>query len=286
MLGGEMMIEKIKYILGDTPQSVKALHGGNIGEVYQVNMPDGACYAVKVARENGTLDIEGRMLIYLAENSRLPVPQVYHHEPSILVMSFIEGTSALTVRAQQHAAELLADLHSIRAETFGLPFDTLIGGLHQPNPQTTSWIDFFREHRLLYMGQEAVKAAKLPGYIMKRLEQLAKRLNEFITEPEHPSLIHGDMWTTNILAADGRITGFIDPAVYYAHPEIELAFSTLFGTFDEVFFQRYAEIRPLAPGFFPTRRDVYNLYPLLVHVRLFGSGYVQPVDHILTRLGF
>src|SRR5690606_31505376 len=101
-----------------------------------------------------------------------------------------------------------------------------------------------------------------------------------------PALIHGDLWTTNILAQDGRITGFLDPAIYYAHPEIELAFSTLFNTFDAPFFERYRQLRPLEPGFFETRRDIYNLYPLLVHVRLFGGGYVGALERFLRRFGY
>ena len=100
------------------------------------------------------------------------------------------------------------------------------------------------------------------------------------------SLIHGDVWTTNVLARNGRVTGFIDPAIYYAHAEIELAFTTLFGTFDEDFLRRYEELRPIAPGFMEVRRDIYNLYPLLVHVRLFGGGYVASVESILHRFGF
>ncbi len=83
-----------------------------------------------------------------------------------------------------------------------------------------------------------------------------------------------------------RIAGFVDPAIYFGHPEIELAFSTLFGTFGEPFFRRYAELRPLRPGFLEHRRDLYNLYPLLVHVRLFGGSYVNSVDGTLKRLGF
>ena len=92
------------------------------------------------------------------------------------------------------------------------------------------------------------------------------------------------MWGGNVLTREGRIAGFIDPAIYYADPEIELAFATLFGTFGDTFFARYREHRPLAPGFFDVRRDLYNLYPLLVHVRLFGGGYVGGVVRTVRRL--
>ena len=88
-----------------------------------------------------------------------------------------------------------------------------------------------------------------------------------------------------MLAERDHITGFLDPAIYYGHPEIELAFITLFNTFGEAFFHRYHALRPIAPGFFEQRRDLYNLYPLLVHVRLFGGGYVPPIERTLAGLG-
>ena len=112
---------------------------------------------------------------------------------------------------------------------------------------------------------------------------MAAKLDVLLEEPAHPSLLHGDVWTTNVLAEENRITGFIDPAVYFGHPEIELAFISLFSTFGPAFFNRYNELRPISPDFFETRKDIYNLYPLLVHVRLFGGGYVADVESILAQ---
>lgn len=279
--------DRLETIIGQRPQQIHPLHGGMIGEVYRVSLPDGERLVAKVSRDSqATLDIEGFMLRYLAQHSDLPVPQVLHSEPDLLLMTFIEGSSSLGADVQAHAAELLAALHSVDGPDFGLEQDTLIGSLHQPNPWTPRWVDFFREQRLLYMGREAVREGSLSPRMLARLEAFAERLPDFIDEPAYPALIHGDMWTTNILAANGRITGFVDPAIYYGHPEIELAFSTLFGTFGAPFFERYRALAPLEPGFFETRRDIYNLYPLLVHVRLFGGGYVQSVESILSRLGF
>jgi fructosamine-3-kinase len=255
--------------------------------VYRVWLPDKSSIVAKVADGSGLkLDIEGYMLGYLREHSRLPVPAVLHSSETLLLMEFMEGSSDLDEASQRHAAEFLADLHSIRGDYFGLERDTLIGSLPQPNPQTDSWITFFREHRLLYMGREAEGAGRLPQPMLERLMRFSEHLHRWLLEPEYPSLIHGDMWTTNILASGGRITAFLDPAVYYGHPEIELAFSTLFNTFGSAFFQRYEAIRPLPPGFFEIRREIYNLYPLLVHVRLFGSSYVVSVDRTLRKFGF
>ena len=186
---------------------------------------------------------------------------------------------------ERDAAEVVAALHDVSGPAFGHPRDTLIGPLHQPNGEAESWRAFFRDRRLLYMAEVAHDAGRLPARTRARLETLAGRLDQWIDEPDRPSLIHGDLWGGNVLARDGRIAAFIDPAIYHADPEIELAFSTLFSTFGEPFFARYREIRGMREGFFEVRRDLYNLYPLLVHVCLFGGGYVGGVECILTRLG-
>lgn len=266
---------------------IAPLSGGCIGQVYKVRLQDGERVVVKA--DDGTapkLDIEGRMLQYLAQHSDLPVPEVYVSQPHLLIMAYLPGDSTFSAHAQAHAAELLAACHNITAPVYGLEWDTLIGGLQQPNTPMASWLDFFREQRLLYMAGEGVRLGRLPTSVLSRLESFCGQLDRWLPEPERPSLIHGDVWTTNVLARDHQITGFIDPAIYYADPEIELAFTTLFGTFSEPFFRRYEEIRPLSPGFFDTRRDIYNLYPLLVHVCLFGGSYVGSVDRTLRRFGF
>ena len=280
-------IEEIELAIGHTVVDFSPLSGGCIGQVYQVNLKDGSRLVAKVdARENPQLDIEGYMLRYLAEQSELPVPDVWLSTPHLLLMSFVPGSSHFSDRTQLHAAELLAELHQIDGPAFGLERNTLIGGLHQPNPWTDSWVTFFREQRLLSMGRECVLAGRLSNEFFIRIEKFSNRLEQWLLEPEYPSLIHGDVWTTNVLAVGDKITGFIDPAVYFASPEIELAFTTLFGTFGDAFFARYQEINPIQPGFFEVRRDIYNLYSLLVHVRLFGGSYLQSVDGTLRRFGF
>ena len=280
MLGD--IAESIGRLAGSPVAGVAPLAGGCIGAVYRVTLEDGRALAAKVA---GGLAVEGFMLRYLAENSRLPVPRVVHAGNDLLVMDFIETEGGIDRRAQVHAAELLADLHGITAEAFGFERATVIGGLEQPNPWTPGWLDFFRDQRLLFMGRQALDAGRLPGRLMKRLEAMAGRLDRWLEEPAAPSLLHGDMWTGNVLCREGRIAGFVDPAVYYGDAEIELAFATLFGTFGTPFFERYTELRPLRPGFFEERRDLYNLYPLLVHARLFGGSYVGSVERTVARFG-
>jgi len=281
------MRNAIEQALDGHIKDISPLSGGCIGQVYRVTLDDGRVVVAKFDDSpQSQLAIEGFMLGYLGEHSDLPVPEVLYVADGLLMMSFLPGDSQFGTVAQTHAAKLLAALHTISADTFGLEQNTLIGGLHQPNPQMTSWLDFFREARLLHMGREGVRSNRLPQDVFARLAKFAEHVDKWLMEPERPSLIHGDVWTTNVLAQDDYITGFVDPAIYYAHPEIELAFTTLFGTFGQAFFDRYHELRPILPGFFEERRDIYNLYPLLVHVRLFGGSYVSSVDRTLRQFGY
>jgi fructosamine-3-kinase len=269
-------------LLGVSPQRIEPLSGG-LGAVYRVMLPDGKYVVAKTGK---ALETEAYMLRYLTEHSELPVPHPIHSTDSLLVMEYIEGSGAITPQVERHAAELLAALHNITAPTFGLERDTLIGILPQPNSPTDQWLPFFREHRLLHMAHEAANSGQLPKTMVARIEKLASQLECWLFEPDSPSLLHGDIWSGNVLTRDGHITGLIDPAIYYGHSEIELAFITLFNTFGEDFFQHYHKLRPIAEGFFEERRDLYNLYPLLVHVRIFGGGYVHSVDRTLRRYGF
>ena len=274
--------DAIEAAMGQRPSQVSALSGGSVGKVYKVELKDGARLVAKVS-ETGGLAVEGFMLGYLKMHSELPVPEVLHAADKLLLLEFVETSGGLTAGAETHAAELLAALHGISAENFGFEGPTVIGTLPQPNPWTPRWRDFFRDQRLLYMGRLALDRGNLIRATFARLEKLCGRIGDYIDEPDQPALIHGDCWGGNVLTHESRIAAFVDPAIYYAHPEIELAFSTLFSTFGRHFFDRYQELRPIAPGFFEVRRDIYNLYPLLVHSALFGGQYPDQVHRILAR---
>lgn len=275
---------RIEAATGKTVARVSPLGGGCIGDVFKIDLAGGDKLVAKITDAGGKLALEGFMLEVL-KKAGLPVPDVIRADDDLLLMSWTDGGDAIDADAQVHAADLLAALHGHSQADFGFERATLIGGLDQPNPRTASWREFFRDHRLLYMTGEADRVGNLPARAMARIETLAARLDRWIEEPSAPSLIHGDMWGGNVLAKNGRIAGFVDPAIYYADAEIELAFSTLFSTFGDSFFRRYAEHRPIRPGFFEERRDLLNLYPLLVHARLFGGSYVQSVERTLAKFG-
>jgi fructosamine-3-kinase len=276
--------DKIEGITGQKIKRSTRLSGGMNGDIFRVDFINDEIIVAKVSdNPRTTLDVEGRMLQYLHNHSNLPVPLVIHSEQQLLLMTFIPNSGGVTAEVERDAAHYLTALHSITAEKFGLNFDNLIGSVYQPNPQMDSWITFYQEHRLLYMADVAVKSGQLPLDVRKRIDSLIPKLNSLLNEPEKPSLIHGDIWGGNVLTNDGKIAAFIDPAIYYADAEVELAFITLFRTFGQTFFSEYSNIRTIDAGFYDTRRHLYNLYPLLVHVQIFGGTYVRQVDTIVRR---
>jgi fructosamine-3-kinase len=282
----KVVAQGVEAHLGERMLAVRPLGGGCIGEVYRAELEEGTPLVAKVDREGEShLEREAYMLRYLREKSDLPVPEVYHGSEKLLLMQFVEGSSRFTEGAERHAAELLAGLHDITADTYGHERDTLIGALDQPNPPTKSWAEFFRDHRLLYIALVAHDAGRLPVEDLLRVERLSEKLDELIEDPNPPALIHGDVWSANVLARADDITAFLDPAIYYADPEIELAFISLFDSFGRHFFDRYQELRPIRDGFFEVRRELYNLYPLLVHTYYFGGGYLGSVRKTLDRFG-
>jgi fructosamine-3-kinase len=253
-------------------------------------LADGRHLAVKAVEpksgREATLDIEAYMLRELAQLSELPVPRVHYADASLLVMDYVaHDGGGITPGIERHAGALIAALHAVKRDHFGYERDTLIGPLAQPNPKASDWVPFFRDHRLLHMARAAHAEGALPSPLFARIEELAMRIGEHLIEPRWPSLLHGDLWTGNVLVRGGKIAGFVDPAIYFGHPEIELAFATLFGTFGADFFAAYEERLPLQPGFHAERCHIYNLYPRLVHVRLFGAGYLAGIDATLARLG-
>lgn len=262
--------------------TVAPLSAANNAQIYRMKMENGGSCVTKVA-ENG-LDIEAFMLTYLKTKSKLPVPTVYYSNEHVIIMEFIDSNHGIDDAGQRHAAELLAELHKIGSDSYGFEQDTLIGFLRQPNRKDKDWVRFFTEQRLLYTAEEALKENKIDKKLMKQVEKLAGKLPGYIKTPNPPSLIHGDIWSGNVLSTRGKIAAFLDPAIYYADREMELAFILLLNTFGDAFFSRYHEITPIQPGFFEERAEIYSLYPLLVHARLFGTSYARKAQKILDKL--
>ena len=274
-------------LLGRRIVRSRPLGGGCLFDVQAVDLDDGRRVVVKSGAGGipDQLAIEARMLADLAA-AGVTVPGVLAVDADRLVLDWVANDGRGLDRAgRRELARQMAALHDRPQPDFGYHEDTVIGALPQPNPRRSSWIDFFREARLLGPAAAARQEGVLDAATHRRLEALALRLGDRLEEPPHPSLLHGDLWAGNVLAHGGQPVAWIDPAVYRGHPEIELAFALLFGPLDRDSVAAYAECRPVAAGFEPTRCAIYQLYSLLVHLRLFGSGYRGAITKRLEILG-
>ena len=154
----------------------------------------------------------------------------------------------------------MASLHRNSNSQFGLNFDNYIGSLPQINSLKDNWIDFFIENRLEKLVELCYNSQLLDNKTKNQFNQLYYRLDKLIPN-EKPSLIHGDLWSGNVIVNQKGEVCLVDPAVYYAHREIELAFTFLFGSNPEEFYKTYNEIFPLEKAW-KSRIDLFNLYPL------------------------
>lgn len=269
---------------GSSVSTVAELDGGEVGTVYRLDFADRDPVVAKVGET--PLTVEARMLRYLDAESSLPVPEVYDASDDLLFMAYVEGDGRVTPSVERDVADHLAALHGATADAYGFPFDTLSGAFALPNPWTDSWVAFFREHRLLDVADACVAEGTLPPEDRERVGALAADLETLLTEPDAPALVHGDAWRGNVVVRDGAVRAFIDPATYYGHPEVELAYVALFDTFGDAFFERYDDRRGIDPGFFETRATVYGVHPLLEHVRHFGDAYLPRLRDALGELGY
>lgn len=271
--------------------SVELLDGGAVGTVRRVDLDDGRTVVGKTG--DVPLTVEARMLRYLAAESDLPVPDVLDAADDLLLLEYVGGAGGVSPPVERHLADLLAALHdrtpaAVRDgpdDQFGFHYDTLGGALRQPNPWTDSWVEFVREFRLRHVADRAAADGRLPASLRERVDALAAALDALLVEPAAPRLLHGDVWTGNLVVDGDRVAAVLDPAVFYGHAEYDLAYALWTDTVGEPFLRRYRQHRGLAEGF-DERRRVYEVVPLLEHVWHFGATYHGALRERLTALGY
>ena len=220
----------------------------------------------------------------LASAGEIPVPEVVfsgtHNEVAYLVLKFIESTSR-KVHFWDDFGRRLARLHKHKAKHFGLDQDNYIGSLPQSNRKHDNWTSFFIKERLEFQVKLAGDQGKINRETIKAFERFYQKIEEIF--PEEPaSLVHGDLWGGNYMVNENGSAVIIDPAVYYGLREMDLGMSKLFGGFSTEFYEAYHDEYPLEKDW-EQRLDYCNLYPLMVHVNLFGGGYLNSVKSILRR---
>jgi fructosamine-3-kinase len=259
--------------------------GGDINAAYAVDLEDARTVFVKTNGEAKAdmFPCEARGLAWLKEAEAVRLPEVIacsdtHAEgPRYLVLEQIDSTPGRAADFEERLGQQLARLHASGAPTFGLADANYIGTLPQPNDPCDTWVDFYVRRRLEPLVQSAVDDYQAPVEWIDMFKRLFHRMERLAGPPEPPARLHGDLWSGNVLSDEHGHPVLIDPAVYGGHREIDLAMLRLFGGVGARMFAAYREAFPLAPGF-QERQRLYQLYPLLVHTRLFGGGYVRAVE--------
>jgi fructosamine-3-kinase len=288
MLGAELS-RAVGLAVGASVEAARPLSGGDINDAFEVTLSGGMRVFVKTnARAPATMfPAEAHGLEWLREAGALRIPRVLavsngrEGEPSFLVLELL--TPSRKARDfEERLGQGLAALHRFGAGSFGLSADNFIGSLPQRNRAHGTWAEFYWHERLAPQLALAVRAGRATARLRSGLPRLAERLAELVGPDEPPARLHGDLWGGNLHVDDQGAPCLIDPAAYGGHREVDLAMMRLFGGFGERVFSAYAEAYPLAPGH-AERVPLYQLYPLLVHVNLFGGGYVQSVEQSLAR---
>ena len=282
-------ISKVLSEFFDSPVEVlsqKPIGGGSINSALKVETNKGIFFVKHNSKHSfpAMFEKEALGLKLLGESAAIEVPEVITYDDigddSFLVLKFIESGNKPADFWDEFAKNLAA-LHKNTNKKFGLDHDNYIGSLKQFNDWENTWSDFFREQRLEVQVKMARDSSLLDRSIVSAFERFYKRIDEIFPN-EQPSLVHGDLWGVNFMVGNKGEPIIIDPAVYYGHREMDLAMSQLFGGFSSEFYTSYNKYFPLEKGW-QKRMDYCNLYPLLVHVNLFGGGYANSVKSIIGK---
>ncbi|WP_265200778.1 fructosamine kinase family protein [Aureitalea sp. L0-47] len=278
----ESLLRKIAENHGLNIQSHHRLFGGDINTVVLLE-----CANEKiVAKINSEADYprmfsaERQGLELLGQTNTLRIPKVIGHgvieDDSFLLLEYIPS-AARKNDFWIDFGQNLARLHKHTRDSFGLDIDNYIGSLPQPNSSATTPTDFYITQRL----EPQFKMAQDSGKLSFETDGFYKTVSEIIPD-EPPALIHGDLWNGNYMVDIKGEPVLIDPAVAYSIREMDLGMMQLFGGFPEEVFSAYNEVYPLVSEW-RERTSLWQLYYLLVHLNLFGSGYLGQVKSAIAK---
>lgn len=261
-------------------EEIKTIPGGDINLTFQIET-DSEFYFCKTNSSEIGIDLLEKEAHGLSVLSRhCNVPEIVATAPKVLLLSWITDAKKSKVFWQK-LGQSLANLHKITSNKFGFDRDGYIGTLYQPNDLHDDWNSFYVAQRLEPQLRMAVDKGLLNTSDFGSVEFMEKIVN-IVSPSESATLIHGDLWSGNILCNENGDPYFVDPCVSYAHREMDIAMSMLFAKFDPAFYDAYHEARPLEKGY-RDRMDIYQLYYLLAHLNMFGIGYKNDVIKIINR---
>ena len=267
--------------------------GGDINNASCLCLSNNAKVFVKSnsIRNSGFFDAEEEGLLAISKTDSIRTPHLLckgidqKRDMSFLMMEFIERGrgSGDTATVFGHRLAAMHDFDTsgfVSDNGFGFAHDNYIGATGQRNTSKSSWVEFFRQCRL--EPQFRMAEDHFDRSFHKAIISFLDRLDDILTEPEHPSLLHGDLWSGNYMIDMNDQPVLIDPASYIGDAEADIAMTELFGRFPDEFYRAYYEKKPMRDGY-DDRRDIYNLYHLVNHLNLFGRGYLGPVIRIVRK---
>ncbi|WP_245831777.1 fructosamine kinase family protein [Oceanobacillus senegalensis] len=269
----------------DNFTDVQPVSGGDINEAYYIRTNNNE-YFMKLNKQvdPSFFTIEAKGLSMLKDTKTIDVPAVYgvYEEDGIpmLWLEWIEGNKHNDTDSL--LGERLATLHLSEASGFGWEETTYIGKHKQANTILPSWTDYYRDYRLKGQLEIGRNKGLISGKREKNLMKLMERLDKWLPKNPKPSILHGDLWGGNWMVGNNGNPYLIDPSILYGDHEFEIAFTELFGGFSKKFYQAYHATFPLSDSY-DDRKDIYQLYYLLVHLNLFGEIYGGTVDRILKK---
>jgi protein-ribulosamine 3-kinase len=266
-------------------QKIVPLSGGCINHAYKIQSTSGN-YFFKwnlAGKYPGMFDQEASGLKLLRNAGEIYIPEVICHESdseySLIVLEYIESTNQ-SKNFWNNFGIALARMHKHSGDSFGLSHSNYIGSMVQYNDTHDNWCEFFINMRLQVQIKHARDKGLIDIALIRRFENLYTHLPDFFPV-EKPSLLHGDLWSGNYMTNSHGEACIIDPAVYYGHRLMDIGMSRLFGGFNSDFYDAYLQEFTLEKNWIKAA-DIANLYPLMVHVNLFGSSYTGSVKNILS----
>jgi fructosamine-3-kinase len=269
--------------LGTPIRSFRSVSGGDAAASYRVELASHEHLFVKSygLEPIGVGYAEAAGLEWLREADALRVPEVLAKGPCWLALEWIDSAPRCSDFAER-LGRGLAKLHSRTVPNFGFPEDNWIASTPQVNTSCETWARFYTECRLAPLTELAARRKALPRRVIELVGELMSSMADRVGRGEEPARLHGDLWSGNVIADERGRPCLIDPAVYAGDREVDLAMMRLFGGFDSRTFEAYTEAHPLEPGA-AERVPLYQVYPLLVHVCLFGEAYLERLEETLRR---
>ena len=268
---------------------IKLLLDGPINDVYLLSIDSKTKLIVKknshlFHKENLKAEALGLKILknMIPEN----VPQVLgffsSDSFSVLILEWIETTHIPKKKSKESLGRTLANLHQKKYKQYGLAKNNFIGNTPQLGGWNDHWTQFYIEKRIYPQVKLLQKKNLIDQTFIKKIKKLNKSLKQYLNHNPFPSLLHGDLWSGNVIYSVLEKPYLIDPAIYYGDRETDLAMTQLFGGFDHCFYKAYQEVFPLKKGY-EDRKDLYNFYHLLNHTNIFGASYLPEVIRILNR---